>query len=476
MAPAIFWFRRDLRLDDLPALAAAGAGADEVVPLFVVDPSMLRAAGPNRRRFLAEALRALDRQLDGTLVLRSGDPRRVVSAVAEEVGASVVAATADFGPYGAERDRGVADALATAGRSLLAVDSPYAVAPGTVRAKSGSPLRVFGAFRRAWEGRGWDLPAPEPGVHFVGASSDATPEDIEAQVAVPGQGGLPGWWEGLPLGQLARLPPAGAEEAGRRLEEFAAGPSQTYADDRDRPAVAGTSGLSPYLRFGCIHPRTVLERLEMGRGAERIRSELAWREFYADVLWHRPDSARQPLQAFGNHLHWDTGERARDRFRAWATGQTGYPLVDAGMRQLLVEGWIHNRVRMVAASFLVKDLHIDWRLGARWFMWHLVDGDLASNQQNWQWVAGVGTDAAPFHRVLNPRVQQERFDPDGDYVRRYLGDSTTPIGRSLPDHPSPAEDSYPEPLVDHANERREALARFNEARRMAAVESGRQVR
>ena len=144
--------------------------------------------------------------------------------------------------------------------------------------------------------------------------------------------------------------------------------------------------------------------------------------FYADVLWHRPGSARRPLQAFGNHLHWDNDARAQERFRAWATGRTGYPLVDAGMRQLLTEGWMHNRVRMVAASFLVKDLHVDWRLGARWFMWHLVDGDLASNQHGWQWVAGTGTDAAPFHRVLNPILQQRRFDPDGAYVRRYLGE------------------------------------------------------
>jgi len=474
VAPAILWFRRDLRLDDLPALAAAvGAGADAVVPLFVIDPSMLRAAGPNRRRFLAEALRALDRELGGTLVLRCGEPRQVVPAVASEVGASVVAGTADFGPYGAERDRAVAEALATAGRGLLTVDSPYAVAPGTVRAKSGSPLRVFSAFRRAWEDLGWELPTPAPVAHFVGAPSDAIADDIEAGVAVPGQGGLPAWWEGLPLEAVARLPAAGPVEARGRLEQFAAGPLQAYADDRDRPAMAGTSGLSPYLRFGCIHPRTVLERLTTGSGADRMRSELAWREFYADVLWHRPDSARQPLQAFGNHLHWDTGERARDRFRAWATGQTGYPLIDAGMRQLLAEGWMHNRVRTVAASFLVKDLHIDWRLGARWFMWHLVDGDLASNQHNWQWVAGTGTDAAPFHRVFNPRIQQERFDPGGGYVRRYLGDSTTSLAHGIQDGLSSPEGDYPEPVVDHAHERREALARYDEARRLATIENGR---
>ncbi len=162
------------------------------------------------------------------------------------------------------------------------------------------------------------------------------------------------------------------------------------------PAVAGTSGLSPYLRFGCIHPRTVLSRIEEGPGTDRMRSELAWREFYADVLWNRPDSARRSLQPFGDHLRWEAGALAEERFRQWATGRTGYLLVDAGMRQLLAEGWMHNRVRMVTASFLVKDLHLDWRLGARWFMWHLVDGDLASNQHGWQWVAGTGTDAAPF--------------------------------------------------------------------------------
>ena len=475
MGPAVLWFRRDLRLDDLPALStAAGAGsrADGVVPLFVIDPSVLSCAGPNRRRFLAGSLRALDRELNGTLVLRIGDPRKVVPAVAAEIGASVVAATADFGPYGAERDRAVAEALTTAGRVLLAVDSPYAVAPGTVRARSGSPLRVFSAFRRAWEDRGWDLPAPAPVTRFVAVPSDAVVDDVESDVAVPGRGGLPAWWEGLPLGSVARLPAAGPAEARSRLEQFAAGPLRAYPDDRDRPAIAGTSGLSPFLRFGCIHPRTVLERLTTGSGADRMRGELAWREFYADVLWHRPDSARQPLQDFGRHLRWDSGERARDRFRAWATGRTGYPLVDAGMRQLLAEGWMHNRVRMVAASFLVKDLHIDWRLGARWFMWHLVDGDLSSNQQNWQWVAGTGTDAAPFHRVFNPRLQQERFDPDGRYVRRYLHDVTTSPAPDNGDGLASFGDDHPEPVVDHARERLDALARYDEARRLAAIQKG----
>jgi len=470
---AIVWFRRDLRLDDLPALAAAVAsGADRVVPLFVVDPLLLAPAGPNRRRFLAAALRALDRELGNTLVLRLGIPRRVLPAVAAEVGASVVAVSADFGPYGAARDRDVEQALAGAGLRLLAVDSPYAVAPGEIRGASGSPLRIFSAFRRALEASGWEAApvTPRPAADFVGAPSDVTIDEIEAGLASPGTHGLPEWWEGLPLAAAQRLPPAGPVAARARLEAFVAGPLANYAEDRDRPALAGTSGLSPYLRFGCIHPRTVLSALGGGPGADRTRDELAWREFYANVLWHQPDSARLPLQAFGRHLRWDTGERARQRFRSWATGRTGYPLVDAGMRQLLAEGWMHNRVRMVTASFLVKDLHIDWRLGARWFMWHLVDGDLASNQHGWQWVAGTGTDAAPFHRVLNPETQRQRFDPDGVYVRRYLGEQVVAGGSGSLERLWGAAVGYPEPVVDHARERRETLARFEEARRLAAAD------
>jgi deoxyribodipyrimidine photo-lyase len=462
------WFRRDLRLDDLPALAAAGAaGGDGVVPLFVVDPRVLRPTGPNRRRFLARCLRELDRQLDGRLVLRVGDPSRVVPAVAAETGASVVTATADFGPYGRRRDRAVANALAADGRLFSPVSSPYLVPPGMVRAQSGAPLRVFGPFRRAWEAVGWDAPAPAPAVRFVPAPSTTSLEDIEHGLAAPGTAGLPRWWEGLPLGGALELPTAGPSAALARLERFAQGALETYAQGRENPGEDGTSKLSPYLHFGCVHPRTVIERLGAGPGAERLRSELAWRDFYADVLWHQPGSVHQPLQDFGRHLRWDDDGRARERFRAWATGRTGYPLVDAGMRQLLAEGWLHNRARMVVASFLVKDLHIDWRLGARWFLWHLVDGDLASNQHGWQWVAGTGTDAAPFHRIFNPETQRERFDPGDKYVRRFLGASPGPGAPSLLSANGPSA-PYPAPIVDHARERRDALARFEVARRVAS--------
>ena len=256
------WFRRDLRLDDLPALrAAASLGRDGVIPLFVLDQSLLNPAGSNRRRFLAECLRALDRELGGALVLRRGTPHRVVPEVAAELGAKAVMATADFGPYRRCPDRSVGEALSAAGCSLLAVDSSYVVAPGTVRGSSGSPLQVFTAFHRAWKSVDWEPPLPAEEARLVGAPSDATIDDIEPGVAVPSHSGLPQWWEGLPLGVAERLQTAGSSAARDRLERFITGPLSDYAEDRDPPDVAGTSGLSPYLRFGCIHPRTVLMQL-----------------------------------------------------------------------------------------------------------------------------------------------------------------------------------------------------------------------
>ncbi len=452
------WFRRDLRTDDLPALQmAAEAGRGRAVLLFVADPALLRPSGPNRRRFLAAALSALNAEVGGSLVVRAGDPAVVVPAVAAEVGADLVAVTGDFAPHGTRRDAKVAARLAADGRQLVAVGSNYAVPPGKVRTAEGRPYRVFSAFQRAWQREGWDTPRPAPALRPVELASDITPEDLaQKEGSTPGDS-LPAWWDGLPLGPATALPSAGPGEAWRRLEQFVGEDRvMRYAEDRDFPGRPGTTGLSPYLRFGCIHPRSVLHMVGRGPGADRLEAELCWREFYADVLWHQPGSARANLQAWADRLTWDDGPAARQRFAAWATGCTGYPLVDAGMRQLLADGWMHNRARMVVASFLVKDLHLDWRWGARWFMWHLCDGDLASNQHGWQWVAGTGTDAAPFHRVMSPARQLERFDPDGSYTGRYLSDSDGALKTP--------------PLVDHSVERIEALERHVRAR--AEVQPG----
>lgn len=436
----VLWFRRDLRLGDHPALAEA-AGA--VVPLFVLDPALFGPAGAPRTAFLFRCLRALDESLGGRLVVRGGDPVDVVPAVAAEAGADRVLVSADFGPYGRRRDQAVAKALRADGRRLVGVGSPYAVDPARVLKQAGTPFRVFSPFYRAWRAHGWPAPAPSPEVKWAsGVRSDGIPDDPPVAAA---------------------LPPAGEAAALVRLEAFLAGPVDAYASERDCPAADATTRLSPYLKFGCIHPRTILARLGRSKSHEKLRSELAWREFYADVLWHHPESARQALQPAMVDMPLDSGKLADARFRAWTEGRTGFPLVDAGMRQLLGEAWVHNRVRMVVASFLVKDLHVDWTRGARWFMARLVDGDLASNNHGWQWVAGTGTDPAPYFRIFNPVTQGKEHDPDGDYVRRWVPELASVAGAAVHEPwklPGGVPGGYPERIVDHAAERAEALSRY----------------
>jgi deoxyribodipyrimidine photo-lyase len=445
------WFRRDLRLSDNPALAdAVRSGASGVVALFVIDPALWGPAGANRRAFLVGCLRALDADLDGALVVRHGDPVHVVPAVAGEVGARTVHVAEDFGPYGRERDERVEAALGD-GRRLRRVGSPYAVEPGRVINQAGEPYRVFTPFRKAWMQVGWPDPVRRPShVEWLrGIGTDPLPDTAASAEHLPG---------------------AGEGAARATLDRFLRSDVEHYADRRDDPGVEGTSRLSSYLKWGCIHPRQILSRLGDTRGEEVFRSELAWREFYADVLFHHPSSASRALQGHMSHMAIDDGPETDAGFSAWCEGRTGFPIVDAGMRQLLAEGWMHNRVRMITASFLVKDLHLDWTRGARHFMTHLVDGDLASNQHGWQWVAGTGTDAAPYFRVFNPTSQSKRFDPDGTYLRRWLPELTG-LDDRLIHEPWKAEaglfdgdPGYPDPIVDHDEERREALARYDEVR------------
>jgi deoxyribodipyrimidine photo-lyase len=362
----------------------------------------------------------------------------------------------------------------------VAVGTAHAVPPGTVWTGGGTPYRVFTPFRRAWLGRGWPPPQPAPRVRWRRAVSDAAPADLPSRCGRV----VPAWWDGLPAGAPPSLPAPGEEAAHLLLDRFVRHAVTDYAEHRDRPDEEGTSRLSPYLRFGCVHPRQVLAALEAAGGATNggpavFRSELAWREFYADVLLHQPRSAVESLQPSLAALEWDTGTEAEARFRRWALGRSGYPMVDAAMRQLLEEGWVHNRARMVAASFLVKDLHLHWRWGARWFMYRLVDGDLASNQHGWQWTAGTGTDAAPFNRIYNPLTQGRRFDPRGDYARRYVPELSAGAGGAVHrdgTEPGPLladAGGYPPAMVDHAAEREEALRRFAAARTVYRARRGR---
>ena len=452
MPPQLLWFRRDLRLSDHPALLAAIEGDGPVLPFFVIDPKLWDPAGPPRQAWLIRSLTALAQDCDGRLVIRYGDPVDVVPALAAELKADTVFATADCGPYGRTRDAAVADALTQIDVRLERIGTPYAVGPGTVLNGSGDPYKVFTPFSRAWREHGWPAPAASlkavETVRWAQADSEKLPAEPD-------------------LGTM-QLPPAGEAAALERWHEFLEDDVNDYAERRDQPGVDGTSGLSVHLKYGEVHPRTLLAGLARkrsgGTGVETFRGELCWREFYADVLWHKPASAREYLRSEFARMRY---EPAGDRFEAWCQGRTGFPIVDAGMRQLQAEGWIHNRVRMIVASFLVKDLHVEWQHGARWFMRWLRDGDLASNQHGWQWVAGSGTDAAPYFRVFNPVTQGEKFDPDGTYVRQWVPELRGIPGRAV--HQPwklglEAPEDYPAPIVDHAVERKVALDDFHRGR------------
>ncbi|NUR81953.1 MAG: deoxyribodipyrimidine photo-lyase [Dermatophilaceae bacterium] len=451
MAPSsrsILWFRRDLRLSDHPALLAAVDSAAHVLPVFVLDPRLLDADSPRSQRLLA-SLKALSRDTRDALVVRKGDPVDVIPRLAEQVGAHQVHVSRETTPYGRRRDEKVEKALADRGCELVATGTPYAVGPGRIVNRSGSPYKVFTPFSRAWHQHGRPAPAARP--KRIAWLRDEVRSD--------------------PLPTVPRME-AGEAAALKRWETFLHDGLTAYDRERDRPDLDTTSRLSAPLKYGEIHPRTMLADISAhsagrSRAATAYVTELIWREFYADVLWHNPRSAWHDLRPELSGLPYDSGAETDRLVEAWREGRTGYPVVDAGMRQLLEEGWMHNRVRMITASFLTKDLHVWWPVGAQHFLDHLIDGDIASNNHGWQWVAGTGTDASPYFRVFNPVTQGLKFDPDGDYVRRWVPELRHLGGGAAHEpwkHENGYDDDYPERIVDHDDERKETLARYERAR------------
>ena len=452
MTRAIMWFRRDLRLTDNSAVLAALAEHSDVIPVFVVDPHLMKNAGAPRVAYMCDALAALNASMGGALVFRHGDPVDVIVELAKELDATDVYIARDFAPYGRRHDIEIAERLVSQGRRLRGVGSPYAVAPGRVMKDDGTSYSVFTPFSKRWLALGWDSPQEPPrdpqwlGVPVV--RSDGAPLRPEIDFV---------------------LPPHDEESVHDQWNEFrlrGAEGLDGYVERRNEPGVAGSSRLSAALRWGIVHPRQLIADLLPDRSHDVFRNELAWREFYADVLFRFPDTGWRNLNRKLDGLVNDSGPIAEARFAAWCRGETGYPIVDAGMRELVQTGWMHNRVRMIVASFLVKDLHLPWQWGARFFMKHLVDGDLASNAHGWQWTAGTGTDASPYFRVFNPILQGERYDAAGDYVRRFVPELA---GLSAAVIHAPFDSKrkgsgvplgYVAPIVDHGVERDEALARY----------------
>jgi deoxyribodipyrimidine photo-lyase len=461
----LHWFRNDLRLRDNTALDALAGRAEQWLGVFVMDPRLLRGprAGSPRLRFLLDCLGRLGRDLEKrglTLLIREGRPEQVLPRLLHDTGARLLSFNEDTTPFARRRDAAVRRAVERMGGEVVARLDRVIFGAGEVRSASGGAYVVYTPYRKAWWKR-WSeeprlplrrrrLPPPIPGF----------PTE-----RVPDPRAL-----GLDSAEPA-LPSGGQQAAQRRLRRFLENGVARYAEDRDRPDLDGTSRLSPYLRFGAISVRECFEHAEeaayaepaLQRGVAKWLDELIWREFYSAILEEHPRVLHESYRREYDAVIWNDDAKA---FKAWCQGRTGYPIVDAGMRQLRATGWMHNRVRMIVASFLTKDLLIDWREGERFFFELLVDGEPASNNGGWQWAASTGTDAQPYFRIFNPVSQGRRWDPQGRYVRRWV-----PELRRVPDahvhapweaDRPPAD--YPPPLVDHAEQREIALERFRSAR------------
>lgn len=464
MRTALWWVRRDLRLSDNQTLAKALEMSPHVLPVFVIDPGLLSSnyTGEKRLAFLFEGLRSLDsglRQRGSALIVRKGEPLRVLANICREIGAEGIFAEQDYSPYARHRDLKVSNELPLYLTTGLTLHPPGAVVKADL-----SPYSVFTPFSKAWMDQPWSgdpLPAPTwiPSIPLV--KSETIPAEPRLPAEVPFQ--------------------AGEKEAQRRLAKFSEDLIFRYQEDRNRMDLKATSGLSPYLRLGMLsarqavlaarqaqdHARDVISR----RGAETWENELIWREFYFAILHHFPMVRQHAFRERFRTLPWINNE---DDFLAWTQARTGYPVVDAAMRQLIITGWMHNRARMIVASFLVKDLLIDWRWGERWFMQNLIDGDPAANNGGWQWSAGTGTDAAPYFRVFNPILQGRKFDPHGDYVREWLPElSEVPTKYIHNPWEMPVDlqkrlrcvigSDYPIPIIDHTFARQRAIDIYRQA-------------
>lgn len=462
MSTAIHWFRRDLRLADNTALNAAVAAHRQIIPAYILSAwkTHHRWTGPHRQKFLCDAIASLDdglRRAGSSLVLRQGDAVDNLVQLLRETNATAVYANRDPDPYGRETERRLTLAIEKLGAKLHLFKDASLHERDEVLTGSKTPFRVFTPYSRAWS----SLEKPEP----AGIVRELSP--------------VPSAIKSLPLPTLdlwkialepdVILPEAGEAQAQSRLSKFLNTRLFNYANARDIPSLDGTSRISQDLRFGILSIRQVFaqvqERMkgatsEQRRSAQIFVNELCWREFYHQVLWFKPEVLLYEYSEAYRGLPWVQDPAS---FSKWCEGQTGFPIVDAGMRQLRQTGFMHNRVRMIVAMFLTKDLHLDWRMGEQWFMQQLLDGEIAANNGGWQWSAGTGTDAAPYFRIQNPWTQSSRFDPEGNYIKSWLPELAGMPAARLHQPPAPGMrmvPGYPLPMLDHSKERDIALATY----------------
>lgn len=455
----LVWFRRDMRLADNPAWAAACARGGTVVPVFIWSPEEEQPWAPGAAScwWLHRSLHALDQALRGAgtpLVVRLGPTVPALQQIAQATGATAVFWNRLYEPAILERDKLAKAVLRGQGLDARSFNAALLVEPWMLQTQQGKPYQVFTPFHRACQALG-DPSRPTPAplrtpAHCAPAIESFPIDDLNLTPTIPWDAGLAATWE------------PGEAGAKKVLTAFSRGPAEGYHTQRDLPAEHGTSRLSPHLHFGEVSPRQIWWALRAtGATVEPYLRQLIWREFAHHLLYHFPHTPEQPLRAEFASFPWAKNPAA---LRRWQRGETGFPIVDAGMRELWHTGWMHNRVRMIAASFLVKDLLIPWQQGAAWFWDTLVDADLANNTLGWQWVAGCGADAAPYFRIFNPALQGAKFDPQGAYVRRWVPELAAHEARSLHDPEPGSTPGYPAPLVDHAFARDRALESYTAMR------------
>lgn len=459
MKTAIHWFRRDLRITDNTALAAAAKAAEFVVPVYVVSgwKTPHRWTGAPRQTFLCGSLASLDANLKvagGRLILREGDAVGTLMELAREAEAEAIFANRDPDPFGRAVEEKLSAALAAEGRELRTFKDVAIHECDEVRTGEGGPFRVFTPYSKAWAKL--EKPPVGPALRKI-----AVPDGLRCS-SLP----TPAHWQ---LVEFSGGVEPGEKAARARLKKFLSGPVHNYGATRDFMGDDGTSRLSQDLRHGLISPREVYHKAKAaadGADAEgrnsvwKFISELVWREFYLQILWHYPEVLDHEFNAKYRGMEWDHDQT---KFAAWCEGRTGFPIVDAAMRQLDATGYMHNRARMIAAMFLTKDLHLDWRMGEQYFMQRLVDGEIASNNGGWQWSAGTGADAAPYFRIQNPWSQTARYDADGEYIKRWVPELAGVPSKNFlapPTDGKPLASDYILPMLDHSAERDETLRRF----------------